>query len=149
MICDYSVHLELEVASGETGEVERALLAGSRNAVQKVCNLSQLSQGNTPNRRIPIDKLSAVSQRKLARCVDQVTNRINSPARKRARHQLEVPLPYALPPPSMSTLPESPIRAGPRSEGSLTAENRASLWIGEELTDQRTPFAQHPATTAD
>jgi hypothetical protein len=29
------------------------------------------------------------------------------------------------------------------------AENLAALWTGEELTNRRTSFAQHPATTAD
>lgn len=29
------------------------------------------------------------------------------------------------------------------------AEDHAPLWAGEELTDRRTSFAQHPAMTAD
>jgi hypothetical protein len=29
------------------------------------------------------------------------------------------------------------------------AEDHAPLWTSEELTDRRTSFAQHPATTAD
>jgi hypothetical protein len=29
------------------------------------------------------------------------------------------------------------------------AEDHAFLWTGEELTDRRMFFAQHPATTAD
>ena len=38
---------------------------------------------------------------------------------------------------------------GFRSEGSPMAEVPAPLWTSEELTDRRTSFAQHPATTAD
>jgi hypothetical protein len=29
------------------------------------------------------------------------------------------------------------------------AEDPAPLWTGKELTDRRTSFAQHPATTTD
>jgi hypothetical protein len=71
----------------------------------------------------------------------------NSPAQKPARHQ--VSLSDALPSPSSPTRPGSPILIGPHSEGSLTAENDAPLWAGEELTKRRTSFAQHIAKTAD
>ena len=107
-----------------------------------------------PQRRIPIDELSAqisaVSQEISSCYIDKVTNKISkSPALKPGRHQLEVSLPDALPSPSSPTRPGSPILIGSHSEGSLTAGNNAPLWTGEELTNPRTPFAQHLATTAD
>ena len=49
----------------------------------------------------------------------------------------------------MPTLSGSSIRTGSRSEGSQAAENQASLWTGEELTDQGKSVGQHPATPAD
>ena len=69
-----------------------------------------------------------------------------SPAQTPSRHQ--VSLPDALPPPS-PTRPGSPILIGSFPEGLATAENDAPLWTGEELTNRRTSFAQHLATTAD
>ena len=38
---------------------------------------------------------------------------------------------------------------GSPSEGSPMAEDHVPLLASEELVDQRTSFAQHPATTAD
>ena len=63
------------------------------------------------------------------------------------RARLQVSLPYVLPPLPFSSRPGSPISF--RSEGSLVAEDPAPLWTGEKLTERRTSFAQHPATTAD
>jgi hypothetical protein len=65
----------------------------------------------------------------------------------RAGHQ--VTLPYTLPPLPSPTRPWSPIPIGPRSEGSPTAEDYATLWTSEELIDRCTSFAQHATTTAD
>src|ERR1700679_595454 len=80
-------------------------------------------------------------------CIDQITNRIpTSPAQKRALHQISPP--YAPPLPPFPTRPGSPIPIGSCSEGPLTEEDHAPL-CGEELTERRTSFAQHPATTAD
>ena len=99
-------------------------------------------------RRIPIDELSAVSQATSTSYIDKVSNKISiSPVQKRARYQ--VSLPDALPPPSSPTRPGSQIIISSRSEGLLAAENDASLWTGEELTNRRASFAQHLATTAD
>ena len=75
-------------------------------------------------------------------------NRIpTSPVQMRACHQISPP--YAPPPPSFPTRPGSPILIGSSSERSPTEEGHAPLWTSEELTDRRTSFAQHPATTAD
>ena len=120
-------------------------------------------------------RLAAI-QATFIRYIDIVTNKIsNCFAQRRARHQVSspyrdalppppyrdaLPPPYrdalpppqyrdALPPPSYLTRPGSPIRIGSRSEGSLTAENHAPICFGEELTEQRTSFAQNMATTAD
>ena len=80
--------------------------------------------------------------------IDKLNNKISSTlAQNRARHQ--VTLLDALPPPSSPTRPGSPILIGSHSEGSLTARNHAPVWTGEGLTNQRTCFAQHLATTAD
>ena len=99
-------------------------------------------------RRTPINELSAVSQATYTRYADKVTNKMtNSPAQKRAHHQ--VSLPDALPPPSSPTRPGSPTLIGNRSEGLLTVENDAPPWTGEELTIRRTSFAEHLATTAN
>ena len=98
--------------------------------------------------QIPIDELSAVSQATSTNYIDKLTNKISiSLAKNRARYQLS--LPDALSPPLSPTHPGSPILIGSRSEGLPTAENNAPLWTGEELTNQRMSFVQHPATTAD
>ena len=95
-------------------------------------------------RRIPIDELSAVSQATYTSYIYKVTNKISiSPAQTPARRQV------TLPPPSSPTRPGSPILIRSRSEGLPTAEDDASLWTDEELTNRRTSFAQHLATTAD
>ena len=52
-------------------------------------------------------------------------------------------------PPSFPPRPGPPILIGSLLEVSPMAENLAALWTGEELTNRRTSFAQHPATTAD
>ena len=72
------------------------------------------------------------------RCIEQLTNEIlNSPAQKRAQHQVSSPhSSTALSPPSSPTRPMSSIQLGSRLEGSLTAENHAP---------RCTSFAQHPA----
>ena len=108
-----------------------------------------------PQRRTPIDELSdlrsqrsAVSQATYTRYADKVSNKMsNSPAQKRAHHQ--VSLPDALPPPLSPTRPGLPILTGYRSEGLLTVENDPPLWTGEEITIRRTSFAEHLATTAN
>jgi hypothetical protein len=43
----------------------------------------------------------------------------------------------------------SPILIGSRSEGLLMAETYAHLCTGEELTNQRRSFAQHPTAAAN
>ena len=76
---------------------------------------------------------------KFTCCVDQIANKIsNSFAEVHAGHQ--VALPYTLPTPSFPSRPGSPIPIDPRPEGSLTAEDHASLWTSEGLTDRRTPL---------
>ena len=90
-----------------------------------------------PQRRIPINELSTVSQVTHTCYADKVTNKIsNSLARNPACHQVSLPDALPLPPPP--TCPGSSILINSRSEGLLTAENDASLWPGEELTNERT-----------
>ena len=124
------------------------------------------SQGNlyrppSSNAGSPIDEryeLSPVCQVKSSYCkfVRQVTNKIpNSPSQKRARHQLEVSLPYsstALGSPSFPCRLGSSILIDCRSEDSLAVKNDTTCcWTGKKLINrrQRTSFAQHLETTAD
>ena len=89
-----------------------------------------------PQRRIPIDELSPVSQATFT-YIDQLTHKMsNSPAQKRSRHQ--VFLPDALPPPSSPTRPGSPILIGSHPEVSLMAENDAPIWTSGELISRCT-----------
>ena len=132
--------LRSEDANGEACEVERA---ERRVTYVRLCKhrMNLQSQVSHPQRRIPIDKLSDLSRKRtLSRCNDQVTNTINISARNRARHQ--VSLTYAPPLLSMPTRSRSSIGTGSHSGGSLTEENRAALWSGEELADQGTSFGR-------
>ena len=53
-------------------------------------------------------------------------------------------------PPSIPTRPTgSPVLMGSHTEGLPTADNHVPFWTGEESTERRTSFAQHPARTDD
>ena len=133
------------------GTERRAQLSRWHRSSATACNW--LSHGPSqlflhPQRRIPIDELSDVSQATYTRYADKVTNKMsNSLAQKPGRHHVSPP--DALLSPSSPTLPGSQILIGSHSEESPMAENGVPLWTGEKLTNQRTSFAEHLARTAN
>ena len=106
-----------------------------------------------PQRRIPINELSAVCQKLFPRCIHKVTNKISSSrARKRPRRQVSLPSSStALRPPPSPTRPESSTVIGSRSGSSSTTEKHARRRAGKKLTNRRrcTSSAQYPTMTAD
>jgi hypothetical protein len=152
-------YLSFEHVEDVNGEVERVERHGHvrlcSTVVGFVCR--SLTAHTVASSSSNTDELSAVSRRKLTRCIDQVTKEIpNSPAQKRAPRQVSLTnSSTALALSSLPSHPGSSTLIDCALEGPHTAENSACRWSDEEKpTDRcdqcrRTSFAPYPGRIAD